>query len=70
MKELDWEILGLRLALNQKRELFFFDILKPRNVPFFVNFSKDVCNMLNEQNWACYCVKVAWLSGLGVGLIM
>ena len=41
LKELDWEILGLRLILNEKRELFFFDILKPRNVALFVNFSKN-----------------------------
>ena len=67
MKELDWEILGLRLALNQKRELFFFDILKPRNVAFFVKFSKNGCSMLLKQIWAGNIMKVAWPSGLGVG---
>ena len=67
MKQVDWEILGLRLALNQKRELFFFDILKPRNVAFFVKFSKNECNMISKQNWAENCKKVAWPSGLGVG---
>ena len=48
LKELDWEILGLRLALNQKRELFFFDILKPRNVGFFVKFNSMILFKINN----------------------
>ena len=47
MKQLDWEILGLNQILNEKTELFFFDILKPKNVGFSV-----------KLNAACYDCKI------------
>ena len=66
MKQLDWVILGLSQILNKEKELFFFETLEPKNVAFFVKFSKNECSMVGQQNWASNFIKVAWPSGPGV----
>ena len=39
MEKLDWEIPVLRIFFDQKRELFFFDILKPENKVALIKFT-------------------------------
>ena len=48
MKKLDWEILGLKIFLNKKRELLFFDILEPK-IWVLLNFCPKIRNFFQLE---------------------